>query len=313
MERPNGFVFSKLLFPYYEENAIKIEVGKHSVSDYVSYINEHKIEQAVIIMPDIHFLLECPTLKYLKIGMPSTQVGDFDFSPLYKMPEVKSLQINSSVCSYNLLDVDEIPQTDYSRIKGLQKLSLTAHRGALNFDSLDTLKSLTVGCYANKSKNLRGLFSSKQLDTLSLLECKEHSMDGIEVSEKMQYLYISYNRSLRDINALRKVKHSLKALQIHNCPKIEDFSVLEELVNLESLMIIGNNKLPNLQFLKKLKKLTRFVFDVSVEDGDLTPCMDINHVVCHRHKRHYNVKSKDLPQGLFLRGNEDIDVWRRLE
>ena len=313
MAEKDGFEFTKIIYPFNQENALRIEVGKHSVADYVAYINEHQIEQALIAMPDLDFLPECPSLKYLRIGMPSTKTKDYDFSPIYKHPEVRSLAMVSEVCILNLLDMEEIPVIDYSRIKGVVELSVTANRGSINYESISTLKSLSIGGYSNSANDLRGMFTSKQLDTLSLLECKEYSLDGIEVSEKLQYLDISHNQSLRDISALRKVKHSLKALQIHNCPKIEDFSVLGELTNLESLIIYGNNKLPDLYFLKKMKKLTRFVFEVTIGNGDLTPCLDISYVASLRHKRYYNVKAKDLPKGPFLKGNEAIEEWRRLE
>lgn len=313
MVEKDGFEFTKILYPFNQENALRIEVGKHSVADYVAYINEHQIEQALIAMPDLDFLSECPSLKYLRIGMPSTKTKDYDFSPIYNLPEVRSLAVVSEVCILNLFKMEEIPAIDYSRVKGMVALSVTANHGSKNYESISSLKSLRIGGYTNKAKDLRGMFTSKQLDTLCLLECKELSLDGIEVSEKLQYLDISYNRSLRDISALRKVKHSLKALQIHNCSKIEDFSVLGELTNLESLIIFGNNKLPDLYFLKNLKKLTRFVFEVTIENGDLTPCLDIPYVASLRHKRYYNVKVNDLPKGPFLKGNEDIEEWRRLE
>ena len=48
---------------------------------------------------------------------------------------------------------------------------------------------------------------------------------------------------------------------------------LEELENLETLYLEGNNSIPNLKFLDKLKNLQVFGFDVNVEDGDLSPCL----------------------------------------
>lgn len=106
----------------------------------------------------------------------------------------------------------------------------------------------------------------------------------------------------------------MRALKIENCPKITDFSVLDELENLEYLQIIGSNVLPDIKFIKKLKNLKTFVFDIKIEDGDLTPCLDINHVSSLRMMKHYNVRRKDLPQAekRLFRGNDDIDEWRKL-
>lgn len=74
------------------------------------------------------------------------------------------------------------------------------------------------------------------------------------------------------------------------------FSVLEELENLETLYLEGNNSIPNLRFLDKLKNLQVFGFDVNVEDGDLSPCLRIPTVWCYQGRKHYNLKNKDLPK-----------------
>lgn len=110
-----------------------------------------------------------------------------------------------------------------------------------------------------------------------------------------------------------KCKKTLRALRIENCPKIEDFSVLAELENLELLELTGKNTLPNLQFLKQMKNLKTFVFDMNVLDGDLTPCLDLSYVYSRKNRKHYNVKDKDMPRGEYVRGNEDIEMWRRME
>jgi len=129
----------------------------------------------------------------------------------------------------------------------------------------------------------------------------------------MQCLYLLYNRKLEDISALAKVKSTLKALRIVNCAKIKDFSVLSELENLELLELWGSNSLPDLKFLNNLKKLKTFIFNVNILDGDLTPCLNLSYVYCGKSKRYYNLKDKDLPKGRYIRGNESIDEWRRLE
>ena len=71
---------------------------------------------------------------------------------------------------------------------------------------------------------------------------------------------------------------------------------LEELENLETLYLEGNNSIPNLKFLDKLKNLQVFGFDVNVEDGDLSPCLRLPTVWCYQGRRHYNLKNKDLPK-----------------
>ena len=192
-------------------------------------------------------------------------------------------------------------------------MSFGFNEGTLNYEIITTLKSLSVGGFTGKNRDLTDLFCSKKLDTLELRECKIQSLKGIEQSDKIQCIYIYHNRSLKDISMLSKVKKTLKALHIEQCSKIEDFSVLEELENLEMLWIWGNNRLDNLNFLKKLKKLKTFVFDVNILDGDLTPCLNVGCVYCDKNRKHYNLKDKELPKGEFVNGNEDIETWRRMK
>ena len=53
-----------------------------------------------------------------------------------------------------------------------------------------------------------------------------------------------------------------------------------------------------LDFLRRMPKLKTFVLSMTVEDGDLTPCLEIPYASCDKIKRHYNLKEKDLPKNL---------------
>ena len=90
-----------------------------------------------------------------------------------------------------------------------------------------------------------------------------------------------------DISALKGVKDSLRALRIENCAKIKDFSVLEELENLELLELTGSNVLPSLDFMKGMKSLKTLILKMNVLDGDLSRCLDLSYVYAkiHRHLR----------------------------
>ena len=62
-----------------------------------------------------------------------------------------------------------------------------------------------------------------------------------------------------------------------------------------------------------MKNLKTFVFNMYVDDGDLEQCKNLSYVYSEVDRKHYNVKDKDLPKGKYYRGNEDIELWRRLE
>lgn len=314
-----GFVFTAVTFPGVVYDAIVIKYPRdvpcfsprmagsaHSLEEHIDFINKYKIEKALIIANRIDFITKCPTLKHIRIIPADSAGNEFDYSPLYEMPEIKSLHC-STVYGFK----EEFSTSiDYSKVAGIEDFSVSG-LGHKNYNIIKTLKSLGVSGY-NKD-DLTDMFSSSILDTLTLIQCKVKSLEGLQRSKKMQCLYLYYNRSLQDITSLRKVKKTLRALRIENCPKIDDFSVLGELENLELLELSGNNSLPDLSFLKTMKNLKTFIFSMNVLDGNLIPCLTLSYARSLKNRKHYNLKDADLPKGQYVRGNETIEMWRRLE
>lgn len=318
----NGFGFTALTYPFNVHDAIIVKckgasdcetpqynIPYHAIEEYVAFIQKNQIQKAVIILDDISFINRCTSLKFIEI-IPSYQATAlFDFSPLYQMPEIKYL-----ACQNRYGDREQyLSKIDYSQIHGLINLGVGVNKGTLNYNKIETLKSIEVGGFKGENRDLTDLFCSKVLDTLQLIQCGIRSLNGLEMSNKMQCLYLHYNRSLNDINALKRVKETLRTLRIENCPQIKDFSVLGELENLELLELSGNNILPNLDFIKTMKSLKTFIFSMNVLDGDLDLCKELSYVYSEKNRKHYNLKDKELPKLKYVHGNEDIEKWRRLE
>ena len=98
--------------------------------------------------------------------------------------------------------------------------------------------------------------------------------------------------------------NSLRHLEIEQCGRIRDFSCLESLTELRCLRLMGSNTIPDLSFLKNMKKLERFYFNYKVLDGDLSPCMEIPYAQCCHRYRHYNYRDEELPKwGVWPGGN----------
>ena len=183
-------------------------------------------------------------------------------------------------------------EIDYSKVHGLVDLIVEWNRKALNIDKIDTLRSLYVRGYKSKTKNLQTLFSSKHLQQLTMVGGNATSLDGIGQSENLQCLYLYYGKYLKDISALEKVKKTLQLLCIEHCPNIQDYSVLEKMENLQTLIIYGNNKISD------------------ILDGDLSPCLELGEATSVVNRRHYNLKDSELPKnykGPF--GTEGIEEW----
>lgn len=315
----DGFVFTAITHPGNVYDAIvirhpqnapcfspRMKRSSRSLKEHIDFIQSNKIEKALIIAENIDFVTMCPTLKYLSI-IPADSAGDrFDYAPLYRMPQIKSLSC-STVYGFR---EEFSTYIDCAQINGLEDIHVT-DSGYKNFNAVKTLKSLGLSGY--KHQDLSDAFASSILDTLMVIQCKIKSLEGIQKTQKMQCLYLYYNRSLQDISALQEVKKTLRALRIENCSKIYDFSVLGELENLELLELSGSNELPSLEFLKKMKKLKTFFFSMNVKNGDLFPCAGLSYVYSEKNRKHYNLKDADLPKGQYTRGNETIEEWRRVE
>lgn len=289
--------------------APQFDVPDKDINEFVKFINENELEKAFIILDDISFLRECPGLKFLRVIPSFESNGKFDFSPLYELPEIKYLSCQNIYGSRE----QYIGAIDLVQINGLIYLDIDVNKGMLNYNKVETLKTLAVSYFKGKNQDLTDLFSSKQLDSLWLIFCKMKSLNGIDQSECMTYLYLDYNRDLCDISALKQVKKTLKRLRILNCPKIKDFSVLRELENLERLELMGNNTLADLSFIKDLKKLKYFCFDMNVMDGDLSNCLSLDFAISDKDRKHYNLKDKDLPKIPVQFSVDEREIWRQID
>ena len=301
--------FDAIHYPFNSKTALRVISGETDEEDAVEYIRRHGIKEVKVVMPDLEFLNRCPELLCLDVSPSFDALHPFSFAPVYGQKNLKMLHTCTRYGEKN----QYIAEFDYSQLPQLEYLIFEANKGAKGFESLKKLKTLAVGGYASSDGDLKGLYASKELDTLELKGCKEVSLEGIDISLRLQYLSISYNRRLKDISALKKVKTSLKALNVYYCPAIEDYSVLGELENLELLRLIGNFSVENLSFISRMKNLKTFVFGGNVLDGDLSACLDLEYVYFEKYRRHYNLKDSDFSKKRFVRGNEDIEEWRRLE
>lgn len=308
--RKNGFEFDSIIYPFDEETAIEIWEPKF-YNRYVTYINRKQLTQAKITMPSLKILYDCPTLQYLHIS-PHCQSPDvYDFSPLYGQEWKYLCCLNEY---YTEGGTPHYGTVDFSKINGLEALKINVNRYTLNYSGIEGLKSLSIGDFTGANRDLTDLFVSTELDTLQLLGGRTISLNGIERSSQMQYLSISYNKFLEDISTLSKVKHSLKSLSIFNCAKINDFSVLYELENLEKLEIWGSNTIPSLDFVKYMPNLKTLFLEINIADGNITPCLNLRSAKLMKNRKHYNLKDKDLPKAeKVIYGNESIEEWRRLE
>lgn len=297
----NGFIFAKTTHkPVFDSlvirnpcdavgSSISSPASERSLEDHIQLIKEYQLEKAVIICNDLSFITQCPSLTSLAVYPNIDAKNDFDFSPLYQMPNIRELY-----CATTYGYKDQFRSAiDYSKIKSISCLSI-AGSGHLGYEDIPALERLWM-TGSNRHDDFSSISSSALLKDVTIMQCGIKTLNGITKHPQMQDLAMYHCRSLSDISALAHVSKTLRSLTIESCPQITDFSVLEKLCELEHLHLYGNNTLPNLNFLGSMRNLKTFCFTMNVQNGDLTLCKDIPYASC-KNRKHYNMKDQDLPK-----------------
>lgn len=272
----------------------KFAKSSRTLEEHIQLINQHKLETARIICRDLSFITQCPSLTKVSIHPDDMGFDDFDYSPLYTMPNLKS------VCCITKYGIKEQYKADidYAKLRNLREVSI-AGLGHKNYEKLPILESLWIS-NCKKHRDFKEISCSTQLQDITLMQCALQSLDGIENHSNMRSVALWHNRSLTDISALEKLANTLHVIDIEACPKISDFSFLATMENLEHLRLYGSNRLPSLAFLKEMPNLKTFTFTMDVEDGDLSLCKDIPYASC-KNRKHFNIKDAQLPKNLPIR------------
>ena len=288
----DGFVFTSLMKDnvfdalvikeYFGESAIYLDypISTRTVAECIDLINCYELKSAVFITNDFSLIKQCPTVLHFTLYLDANIDTPIHYASLSLLPGIKQFSLGSRF--------------------GITELH-TCGNSPLVFQKLKTLKRLNMYGDDDKSENKKTSISTienldlPELIKLSIIQCGITSLNGIQNCPKLQWLDLSYMKNLSDISALTSLSSTLRMLAIENCPKITDFSAISALEELEYLELKGKNELLNLVFIKDLPKLKFLILTMNVLDGDVACLKNIQYVdaVC---KRHYNLKSKDLPK-----------------
>ena len=301
--RPDGLLISDLqlnqLISYANENDIKkFYVEKMTHFDFINNLSNAE-----------HLVIEFD-LPRNKLFLAQRKRNKFHINyNLSLLSDMRCLRSLSFIINEHPYIVPHIT-ADLSSMPQLEKYSGN-YSAVFNLEKATSLKTLSMHHF--DGEHLTKFERLENIDTLNLSLSKIKSLKGLDSLYKMQCLYLSYNRNLTTIQHLSSIKNTLKSLRIENCPNINDFSVFEELHELELLELSGNYTLPSIRFIKRLKKLKTLILDVDIADGDLSPCLNLSYVHLGKNRKHFNLKDRDLPKNQYIRGNECVDEWRRLE
>lgn len=264
--------------------------SRRSLEEHIEYIRKNNVKKAIVVAENIQFLTQCPSLEYLMV-LPAITANEFDYSPIYAMPNIKWLQCETIYGE----NEDKVSTIDYSHFQGLKRLGVSGGKGHLNVHAAKEVVSLFFDFGFPNAKTLTGFIPGEALENFSISQSPIQSLEGIEVASQLRRLELAYNRRLMDISALRHLGETLRYLEIDTCGKIRDFSVLKELHNLEFLILKGSNILPDLSFLKEMSKLKILHLTMNVEDGDISLCEQLQYARI-KNRKHYSHKDDELPK-----------------
>ncbi len=280
LTKPN--VFDALVVRENLESASFCEAystGTRTLDECIELINRLELESAVFITNNTSIIKQCPSVKHFTLYT----AGDG------KTPRYGDIHLLPGIRKFSLGDkygIDEL---------------YTGGNSPLVFQKLKTLKRLHMCGIDEKSNDRKDSIKTiedldlPELMKLTLIQCGITTLSGIENCPGLQWLDLSYMRSLSDMASLAALAPTLRSLSFESCPKVTDFSVISELKQLEYLELKGKNELPNLDFIKELPNLKFLILTMNVLDGNVECLQNIQYVdaVC---KKHYNLKSKDLPK-----------------
>jgi hypothetical protein len=267
--------------------------SSRTLSEHIELIQQYALDRAVIIADDFTFLKQCPSLRYITLYIGDEAEDHVDLSSLYDMPHIECLR-----CRLMYGGSKEAKRTtlDCSKIQGLRQL-VADGPGFTGYGQIPTMECLKI-IEDHLHKDASNISISNMMKKLSFQKCGIKTLNGLSGFSNLQQLNLSNLRCLSDMSAIVTVADTLRALSIEACPKIVDFSFLNNLRNLEHLNLMGNNMLPNLEFINAMPRLKTFVFSMQVQDCDLTPCTNIPYISVLKGKKRYNLKDSDLPKNM---------------
>ena len=185
---------------------------------------------------------------------------------------------------------------NFQSLPNLKTLNIEWNKNAINIDSLENLKQLTLRKYNGDSNLFRSL---KKLNSLSLIQGNLNSLDFLEYNRNIVFLSLAYLKNLTDIQELEYLSSNLVELELETCKKVNYGNTLHNLFRLEKLKISNSSDLVDLSFIENLNNLSFFSFvDTKIIDGNLSILKRLDYVGFDnkRHYDHVNENGKAIPK-----------------
>lgn len=186
---------------------------------------------------------------------------EVDITPINNLSELKFLSFNYTK--------ETKGKIDFNNFSNLEYLSIIAYNPKKMYNIGSLTKLIDFHCSRWNESDLETISKNMQIRKLTLDYCKLENLKGVDRLNNLKRLDIYSAPNLKDINDLGLIKNSITNLSFELCPKIEDFSVLSSLQNLETFVIQKSTPMQSVQFIKNLKNLRYAYIGTEVLDGNI--------------------------------------------
>lgn len=167
-------------------------------------------------------------------------------------------------------------------------------------------QTLTVWHHFSKERNLENLPEIKSLRYLIINFTNAESLKGIEKYPNLEKLELYYAIKLKSIDNLVS-QQGLILLSIMNAKRVNDFSVIGKMSNVETLRICDSGDIPSLDFISDMHALKSFSFvGCNIVNGNLSPLLyhfPTLEFIGFNNKRHYSHSRESIYKQLGLDEN----------
>ena len=226
------------------------------------------------------FVQKFNNVKNLDIG---NHYGDGDNSFIYDLPNLEGLVISLYKDSDFILDCSKLPKSQYSL-----NINIWSKKKIIKIEQLNetNLEHLYISDF--DEKDLSVISTLTNLKSLSITRSKIKSLKGIENLINLEYLSLGAVRSLVDISDIVACK-KLKRIDFDICWKLQNFSPIGELKEMEILELQDCKSLASIKFVAQLPKLKRLIAlgTTVINDYDTTPAENVA-VFWGSYKAEYN-------------------------
>lgn len=222
--------------------------------------------------------------KLQDVGLRGVEVYAWDVKDVTPLQFIPDLEYLGLQCEFT-------KAPDFSRFDRLKICKLLWRPMAKTILDCSGLKLLNVVNYP--AEDLQKLTNMTGLKRLQISSRKLVSLAGIESLPSLRIMDLAECPKLESLTGIETCQ-GLQVVELENCKKVNDISSLGELANLRGVVLTNCGKVKSLQPLAKCRLLESVTFagDTNVEDGELTPLLDMPELkrMWFVDKQHYSHK-----------------------